>query len=370
MKPGEKFSLNGVIVDYIPTKGLRLRIKGQSRHYGHPTEAENVNLAARAIRDVQHIEEGTKKVERKAVERKVREIVNPPEPPGGPVPLPKGTKYIPIIVNFRRTRYPGRTPETDKTIRLRVRHATDLQRRYVPDIVNNMTVDVQTNLKGRAFANMTSQQAFIPTLYRPGEMKVHEEYAARGQLIGVKAHMNIRASTFVATNDDEIRDRQWGGLDTGDNWWTPADPQYSLADVIIAHEIGHAVHGMLNVNGIQGFGWSSSFSTAEYPEAAAFWNGLADAMGVPRPTTVEAMGSGSMSDAKTELYMNPQYWLNHNRMRIQRKVSRYGAKKNVRELTAELWAEYTLNSNPRPAAKYYGDYVMRMMAGKQIKGAA
>lgn len=351
---GKRISLNGVTIDNIPSKGLRVRVGKESRFYDTP------EAAAKAVMNKSHHEDVSKTQVR---ERAVRRIATP-EPPPPPPTGPHGVPAIPIVVDFKRTRYPGRSPENDKTIRLGVKRATDHQRQFVPDIINNTTVEVQTKPSGRShtFANYASQQRNFPTLSNEALAEASRTQSApKVPNVGIKGHMNVKPDIFIASNTEATLKRLAG------SWWVPTNTdKYTLSDTVIAHEIGHGVHGQLGANGIQGFGWNPVINN---DESIQFWQDLADAIDVPRPV-VQKHEYDQFGQARGVIgteYVNLDNWFRKNSRAIQQKVSTYGGKKNVRELTAELWAEYTMSDHPRPAAKFYGDFVMsRIGAAKGV----
>ena len=133
-------------------------------------------------------------------------------------------------------------------------------------------------------------------------------------------------------------------LKRNNGWWVPIDDKYSLGNKTTTHEFGHQVHYKLSQAGIVHY-------TADPTEPAEheFWNGLADSMGLPRPQVAESYYG-------TQSVMKVDNWMRYMKAGIASRVSTYGAS-NKHELLAELWTEYNLNSNPRPPAKYYGDFV-------------
>jgi hypothetical protein len=256
------------------------------------------------------------------------------------------------MITFKTRNY--RSTENDKAVRLGIRQATDRQRAYVPEIVNGMSVDVVA--KGNkaiksAFANWTTNTYQAPP----------------GRNLDIQGHMNIRPDMILANNAREILNTQ---LDS--NWWVPVDrsPDVTLADAVIAHEIGHGVHGWLHVNHLLHVSWDTR--TTE-PDQMEFWNGFADAAGIKRPE-VRGPSARSLEWAQgaygrayadrpeviraSQDYMDIDQWFSSHRAALKRNISTYGTKKNIREMLAELWCEYTLAPQPRPLAKYYGDWVM------------
>ena len=264
---GKRISMNGVTTDNIPSKGLRVRVGKESKLHDTP------EAAAQAVINKQHFGHSEKVQVR---ERAVRRVLTP-EPPPPPPTGPHGVPAIPTVVNFARTRYPGRSPENDKAIRPGVKQATDIQRQYVPDIVNNTTVDVQTKPGGKAhtFANYASS-ARIPTMTNEAMMAARGTGEPPKVMTGIRGQMNVKPDIFIASNREATLKRLSG------SWWVPINTdKYTLGDAVLAHETGHGVHGQLLANGIEGSGWNPTVSN---DESQKFWQDLADAMDVPRPT--------------------------------------------------------------------------------------
>jgi hypothetical protein len=145
--------------------------------------------------------------------------------------------------------------------------------------------------------------------------------------VGNTSKIHVNATGTWPAGDltpDELQER-----DEGMGFWVPSDPQYSLADTTVAHEEGHVLADRVSLDA----------PGALY--SVKLLKPLSKAMGVPTP----------VSDVD-----DIQDWIKNNKPAISKSVSEYGAT-NYGELQAELWSEYTMNANPRPPAKVYGDYV-------------
>jgi hypothetical protein len=105
------------------------------------------------------------------------------------------------------------------------------------------------------------------------------------------------------------------------------------------------------------------------PQEKQFWTQFAESMGLPPPREVpESQLGGYGSGTAMDVYS----WFTQNQPTIRKKVSTYGGK-TVTEMFAEMWSEYCNNSNARPPAVVYGNYVRATigdMKGKAAQAAA
>lgn len=235
----------------------------------------------------------------------------------------------------------------------------------------------------RQFAH---QAKFVPELlkYRPGGNPVQVDINERpraglgsaelGSYSGASTSSSIRLNPRIfphvvrnsttgrvldapffmqgATPDATLREQKIS------HWWVPTDSKWTLADNVIAHEIGHGVnHSAFDRPG----------EDVGIPNDAGFWKKFADVLGVRPPQPGESHNLVTDKWEKTYYYTNVERWLKRNRSMVVSALSQYGTGGNndsdvkPREMFAELWAEYTLSSNPRPLAKFYGDYVSRIL---------
>ena len=153
------------------------------------------------------------------------------------------------------------------------------------------------------------------------------------------------------TFSPKISDAGTGGMASKDaahyratGWWAQADPGKSMTETTIAHETGHVVFGAI---------------PPEVRYGTELWSGLAKAMHLPPPTKGQSWGK----NPKYKDFADADPWLKENKAAAAEAVSTYGAS-NSMELLGELWSEYTMSSSPRPAAKFYGDYVMQQLGDK------
>lgn len=129
--------------------------------------------------------------------------------------------------------------------------------------------------------------------------------------------------------------------DQSSGWWVPIDSKYTLADSVVGHEMGHVVASNL----------------MDHPGAGSYdsmrlWGAIAKATGVPPPHVLYSYKGDKRADLPR--------WLDENQASIAMIVSKYGGT-NLQELMAELWAEYSLSSSPRPAARIYGEWAMKYL---------
>ena len=120
------------------------------------------------------------------------------------------------------------------------------------------------------------------------------------------------------------------------HWFVPTAPEYSAADVAIAHETGHALIDHMR---------------PEDTYSPELWTGLAKTLHAPFRSS-ERPAAGEPFD-----YNGIGTWLGRNHDPIADQVSGYAAT-SPDELAAELWAEYTLNPTPRPPAAFWGKFIM------------
>lgn len=199
------------------------------------------------------------------------------------------------------------------------RHALDLQDKFVPKIAENQLMTFTSDLGDTTNAE---------TLY--GEEILLNPYNARA--VG-----NV-TKTIKGLTPDDLQKR-----DEGMGWWVPSDPQYSLMDTTVAHEEGHVIADKVSRKAMM---------------SLDLWDPLAKAVGVPPPATFRDILGGHPTIDLAE-------WVQDHQAQLKTAVSEYGTT-NLPELQAELWSEYTMNADPRPPAKIYGDYITAQLkaAGK------
>lgn len=131
------------------------------------------------------------------------------------------------------------------------------------------------------------------------------------------------------------RDMQKSQVKEG--FWTPADKQYTAADHSLAHEYGHVVGLHLGQEALHD------------PE---YWGPIAKAIGIMPPRTYHTQ------DGQETIRMNDLAdWADRNSYALQQGVSIYGTSSPF-EMQADLWAEFTMSSHPRPAAVAFGEYAL------------
>ncbi len=143
--------------------------------------------------------------------------------------------------------------------------------------------------------------------------------------------MRVTPEIFSAINkynaDNIISDSRNG------TWWVPSDEKWKLSDVMIAHELGHGVAG-------------KAWGTDDVPQDRVFWRAFSHGIGAGGIPVSDEQGVISRAAVDD--------WVKYYKNTVTKSVSTYGTT-NAAELMAELWAEYTMRSNPRIAARLYGD---------------
>ena len=144
------------------------------------------------------------------------------------------------------------------------------------------------------------------------------------------SHISLHQTVFTPVGDGVLKTCVKSG------WWVPIDDTH-LSSHTVAHEAGHAVV-------------HKAFGRAGMPMKLQFWEDFSAVLGVRPPL--------SQFNAVSPLKM--KQWLRDQAVRdsVKKNVSEY-ALTDHHELQAELWCEFTQSSNPRPAAKMYGEYVLQ-----------
>jgi hypothetical protein len=186
-----------------------------------------------------------------------------------------------------------------------IQHGVDIQNKFIPDIV--------AKTKYSIVKNPSSYDSDVMGITNPGTVKLSHKITAAS------------AGSKAQKEKDEAADR---------GWIIPHDKGHSSADYFVAHETGHAI--------------SDHMST--YDQAQ--WNAVAKALGAKISPKDRPYGGVPFE------YADIGSIIMKNKDAFTKGVSQFGAS-NPDELQAELWAEYTLSSHPRPAAKAYGDYIMK-----------
>jgi len=209
--------------------------------------------------------------------------------------------------------------ENAKKARQKVLAATTKQAEITPDLVSRTEIVVTNTPHGKRSRALASHTGQLNTLH-------------------------VKPETLIGDNAQAVLDH---GQSSG--WWSKTDKEHDLAMNVMTHEFGHGVHGEVNRLGFISANRHSPFTTN--PEEQEFWRGFARVMGVEEPQALQWDYGGPEK-------MNVASWHSLPRVNqaIQKQVGRY-ASKNMNEMFAELWTEYRLSSNPRPPAKYFGDWI-------------
>lgn len=171
----------------------------------------------------------------------------------------------------------------------------------------------------------------------------------------VTSSISLHQNTFPTINSDPQNPAEVLHKCQSTRHWVPTDAKWSLADVVGAHETGHGAAYRTFGTAAKGLPtgsefWESFVDILRDEKRRKIGTGLAYEGKLTLPTILK---EGASESDKAEAL---ESWAVRNKVVLSTAVSKYGSK-NLRELMAEMWCEYTLNSNPRPAAKFYGDYV-------------
>ena len=252
-----------------------------------------------------------------------------PEPPV-PAPLPKAPDWFDPDNSIA----PLENVDPDKvyaaTQELRA-HLRD-QARYIPNIVARAKVYVRNPRLKNADA---------------------EHYGGTGQI-------NVKPSVLDSIGDPSRNQQTLRGT-ISQGWWTPAGPDKKLLDSVLAHELGHGVadRGLKARYGVVSGRSAAGGNTGRQAAAAMgadMWKAIADGAGLMPPLDLDKKDPYDFEKTINR-------WIGSNKAKLAREVSTYGTT-NMSEMLAELWQEYTQSSDPRAAAKAYGDYVMRYLADR------
>jgi hypothetical protein len=318
--------VNGILVQHTD-KGIKVRLPGATKHYQDPREASV------AVFRKQHHEEGHSPIplpgergpEPPRPPPRLPEPKPPPRPPRElePSPGPKVVHPNSLVVKS------SMGVENNKRMRQKVLKATTKQAEVTPDLVAKTDITITKTPHGRR---------------KTGTLASHS---------GVGNTLHIKPEVLIGDNTQDVLERNRG------SWWVPTDPEHDLSMNVMTHEFGHGVHGDLSRRGILAASRHHATTTGK-PEQE-FWSGLAGTINRGLYTNaVTDPNKYTTKDVYGRDAMDVGAWFSDNRAAIKKKIGTY-AGTNMNEMLAELWTEYRLSSNPRPPAKYYGDYVMRRM---------
>lgn len=208
----------------------------------------------------------------------------------------------------------GVSPETEIKMKREIKTAAGHQADFVPGLASKLTYTVTPLVKTKK-----------------GDSTVGLHYLESGK---IQLHPSV---TRTVSGDESYKAKKF---DNDSGWWSGSEAEYSQADQVVAHETGHGVH----------------YQVAKMSEQDRWdlWAAVSKAAGVPLPHSVEPASLGR--------------WVKQNKTRLSREVSRYGVT-DEDELQAEMWSEYTMKDNPRPAAKAYGDFVMKNLPDRMRPGS-
>jgi hypothetical protein len=214
--------------------------------------------------------------------------------------------------------------EDKKRMRQQVLKATTKQAEITPDLVDRTDITITRTPHGASGKSST--------------LASHT---------GIGNTLHIKPEVLISDNAQAVLEHNRGG------WWVPTDHEHDLSMNVLTHEFGHGVHGELNRLGV--IKANRNNATIYDEEERNFWNGFADSLNEGMPYEVRKPKTG-FKDASGRPGINVIHWHSQNRAAIEKVIGRY-AGHNMNEMIAELWTEYRLSGNPRPPAKFFGDYV-------------
>jgi hypothetical protein len=141
--------------------------------------------------------------------------------------------------------------------------------------------------------------------------------------------------TAAVSGEDYTMGLERDQVDQG--FWTPIDKQYTAADHSLAHEVGHVVGLHLGKKVLYD---------------PAYWEPIAKAIGILPPVSHRNKAGKDRIRLK-----DLADWADRNIYALQESISVYGVS-NPFEMQADLWAEFTMSSSPRPAARAFGEYAL------------
>jgi hypothetical protein len=262
------------------------------------------------------------------------------------------------------TRQPGEVTEyggfgdgpSDVTASQPIRFAPYAKNKYVDMVNPNLSANKRAELAAEVRRQYKHQDSLIPSVVRNTTTTVTDapqrgpnsatlaDYQASAD-IPFHGDTRLTPDIFTAMKYGEaasvLRDGQRSG------WWVPTDSRWSLADNVIAHEIGHGV--------------AAKAFKGSVPQDDYFWRQFAEATG--------ALYANMPYSDKMNSYRKDgiNEWVKANAPALKKSISKYGTT-NAAEMMAELWAEYSLSSSPRLPAKLYGDYVSRIIKQQEEGG--
>jgi hypothetical protein len=215
-------------------------------------------------------------------------------------------------------------------------------------VPRDQSAESKQRMRQQVYKATTRQAQITPSLVDETEITVTPRpHGARKTSSTLASHtgiantLHVKPEVLIGRNAQQVLE-----ANQKSGWWVPGDKEHDLSMNVMTHEFGHGIHGELNRLGIIRANRGNA-TISDKPEME-FWRGLAKAMGVKTPKTEQAYASDPT--------MNVVHWHSINKTGIQQAVSRYSGS-SLNEMVAEMWTEYQLSSNPRPAAKFFGDYI-------------
>jgi len=164
-----------------------------------------------------------------------------------------------------------------------------------------------------------------------------------------------------------------------DNFHVPIDTHYDALAGSLAHEVGHSVHRHLPRGGrdqdlwnrlASAIGLASGPPKLNHTDLAEWKAQYSPAELKDYPSIADTINSQTQESLdRLDDRINTgviQDWIKRNKSILNHAVSEYGTA-TPNELLAELWAEYSMSSHPRPAAKVFGEYVKAHIQDKELQ---
>lgn len=326
---GSGKQINRFSVHNMGDKGIRVRMPGQTQHYKDPVEASVAVFEGKHHEGKSNLGEFLRAVT--AGEPEVKREPTLEERFKGQVGQAPEVIH-PGSLDIAQSASKG--TDRNKTMRQQVLKASTHQGQVTPNLVKKTQVTITNAPHGKRGGTTLASHT------------------------GTGNTLHVKPEVLIGSNAQSVLDHS-----AKQGWWVPTDKQHDLSMNVMTHEYGHGVHGEMRKRGI--IMTTKANGYASYKPEQDFWRGLAKKLGTRDPEMVSQPFGSSYGRPGDNNYMDIGNWFSRNKAAIKKGVSTYGAE-NINEMMAELWTEYRLSSNPRPAAKYVGDYITSHPDAKEM----